>query len=77
MNENSNNDVDFSRDLGYNVNNHESNVEIFKMDEHAPINDSQHDHQLVADPDDTIGDAVYHGCIVPKCGIGFYIHPEK
>ncbi len=50
-----------------------SRPQVFKMDEHEAINDTSHEHQLVEDPTDTIGDAVMHMCSVPNCGIGFYI----
>jgi hypothetical protein len=52
--------------------------QIVKMDEQRPINDTKCKHEnLVADLDDTIGDAVYHGCANYKCGVGFYILPAK
>jgi hypothetical protein len=77
MEPNSNNSVDNSNQVGYNVTNDE-NVEIVKMDEQRPINDTDCRHEtLVPDPEDTIGDAVYHGCINRKCGVGFYIQPTK
>jgi hypothetical protein len=57
----------------YNTDNDE-NVVVAKMDEIAPINDPECRHEtLVPDPDDTIGDAIYHGCANPKCGRGFYL----
>ena len=47
---------------------------VVKMDEQAPINDTECRHEtLVANPKDTLGDAVYHGCANYKCGVGFYI----
>jgi hypothetical protein len=47
---------------------------IVKMDEQKPINDTSCQHEnLVADTDDRIGDAVYHGCANPKCGVGYYV----
>ena len=74
MNENS---VDNSNDIGYNVPNDE-NVEVVKMDEQAPINDTECKHEtLIPDPTDMIGDAVYHGCANPKCGRGWYIPLAK
>jgi len=67
------NGVDISKEMLYNVANDE-NVEIVKMDEHAPINDTECRHEnLIPDPDDTIGDAMYHGCSNRLCGVGFYI----
>ena len=43
-----------------------------------PINDIECTHSsLTADPSDTIGDAIYHGCDNRKCGMGFYIQPTK
>lgn len=76
MESNYQNPVDNSSQMSYNSPNDE-HVEIVKMDEQAPINDSNHEHQLVADLDDTIGKAVYHGCVLPKCGVGFYIQPTE
>lgn len=68
-----NNSVDTSPQNGYNVNN-DLNEIVIKMDEQAPIHDTECKHDsLVADPQDTIGDAVYHGCANTKCGVGFYI----
>lgn len=83
-----NNSVDSQSALGYNTDNDlnelariagiASHTEIVKMDEQKPINDTECRHEtLVPDPDDTIGDAVYHGCVNPKCGVGFYIQPQK
>lgn len=69
-----NNSVDIHSDLGYNVTNDAHEVEIVKMAEMEPINDTSCTHEkLVADPLDTIGAAVYHGCQNPKCGAGFYL----
>ena len=77
MENNSNNSVDLSTQVGYNVSNDED-VVIVKMDEQAPINDTDCRHEtLVPDPEDTIGDAVYHGCSNRKCGVGFYIQPTN
>lgn len=73
--ENNNKSVDNSSQISDNVDN-DVNVHVVKMDEQAPINDSNHEHRLVADPSDTIGEAVYHGCIIPRCGLGFYIREE-
>lgn len=71
------NSVDISDQVGYNVSNDE-NVEVVKMDEQKPINDTECRHEtLIPDPEDTIGDAVYHGCSNYKCGVGFYIKPQK
>ncbi len=75
MEQNGNNSVDNASGMGYNVTNDED-VVIVKMDEQVPINDTDCRHEtLVPDPDDTIGDAVYHGCTNRKCGVGFYIQP--
>ena len=53
---------------------YDSPVDIFKMDEHAPVNDVECRHQtLVPDNDDRIGDAIFHSCANPRCGVGFYI----
>ena len=71
-----NNGVDFSNEVGYNVANDE-NVEVVKMDEQKPINDTECKHEtLIPDPQDTIGEAIYHGCENRKCGVGFYILPS-
>lgn len=44
------------------------------MDEQRPINDTECTHEtLIPDPEDTIGDAVYHGCANYKCGRGWYL----
>ena len=73
MNENN---VDISDQVGYNVPNDE-NVEVVTMDEQKPINDTECRHEnLVPDPTDTIGEAIYHGCTNWKCGVGFYITPN-
>lgn len=70
---NSEKSVDFSTKLGYNVDNDNMNF-VVKMDEQAPINDTECRHEtLVPDPNDTLGKAVYHGCVNRKCGVGFYI----
>jgi len=70
------NSVDFSNNIGYNGLNDE-NVEVVKMDEQKPINDTECRHEfLIPDPKDTLGDAVYHGCANHKCGVGFYIHKD-
>ena len=67
------NSVDISAEMGYNSPNDED-VTIVKMDEQAPINDVDCTHEvLVSDPNDTIGDATYHGCANPKCGRGWYL----
>jgi len=69
-----NESVDFSDNVGYNTNNNDENVTIVKMDEQHHINDPECTHEvLVPDPDDTIGNATYHGCANPKCGRGWYI----
>lgn len=81
-----NNFVDVPSGIGYNVGNdvNEAVVEhylnqpqIVKMDEQAPVNDTSCRHEeLVADPNDMIGEAIYHGCTNRKCGVGFYIRPD-
>lgn len=71
------NSVDNADQISYNGLN-DDNVEIVKMDEQKPINDTECTHErLVPDPEDTIGDAVYHGCANYKCGRGWYITPQK
>ncbi len=53
-------------------------LEVVKMDEQKPINDTDCKHEkFVPDPNDTIGEAIYHGCANPKCGIGFYLAIKK
>ena len=70
------NSVDFSDEVGYNSINDE-NVEVVKMDEQRPINDTECTHEtLVPDPEDTIGNAIYYGCANPKCGRGFYLNQK-
>lgn len=52
--------------------------QIVKMDEQRTINDPDCKHEtLVPDPDDTIGDAVYHGCTNRQCGVGFYLRNKN
>lgn len=67
--------VDISGDLGYNeATLNDDNAFVVKLDEQAPLNDTECKHEsLVPDPDDTIGEAVYHGCANKRCGLGFYI----
>jgi hypothetical protein len=85
--DNQNNFVDNTHGMGYNdsnnaineavVNHYLSRVDVIKMDEQKPINDTscQHDN-LVADAEDSLDDgSVYHGCTNLKCGVGFYIQP--
>lgn len=82
-----NNRVDTGNALGYNQGKDDEyariagigpHTEIVKMDEQKPINDTECKHPiLIPDPEDTIGDAVYHGCSNYKCGVGFYIQPQK
>lgn len=64
-------------ETSYNSNNDE-NVEVVKMDEQSPINDTECTHDsLLADPEDTLDNgAIYHGCQNQKCGLGFYILPK-
>lgn len=58
----------------YNGAEQDDTMQIVKMDEQAPLNDTECRHEvLIPDPTDTIGDAVYHGCAGYKCGVGFYI----
>lgn len=53
-------------------------IDTVRMDEQKPINDNKCQHEnLIADPSDTIGEAVYHGCANTQCGVGFYIQPEQ
>lgn len=78
---------DNSQPIGYNdsndlyaavAENYLTRPHVIKMDEQAPVNDIGCKHEvLIPNPDDTIGDAVYHGCTNYKCGIGFYIRPTK
>jgi hypothetical protein len=83
-----NNNVDNRSLSGYNKDNLndeyariagiDQHTEIVKMDEQKPINDTECRHPiLIPDPDDTIEDAVYHGCSNVKCGVGFYIRKQK
>lgn len=75
---NNQNDVDITPEMVYNSSEHDVNeVHIIKMDEQKPINDTTCRHEtLIPDPDDTIGEAIYHGCANRKCGVGFYIRPD-
>lgn len=83
-----NNNVDSQSSLGYNTSNDidelaaiagvPEHTQVVRMDEQKPVNDTECKHNiLIPDPDDTIGDAVYHGCSNYKCGVGFYIRPNK
>jgi hypothetical protein len=66
--------LDGGDEIRYNDTNNDANEIVVKMDDQAPLNDIECKHEtLVADPDDTIGDAVYHGCSNHKCGVGYYI----
>lgn len=59
-------------------NTNDDSYEVLRMDEHQPLNDSSCTHDnLIPDPTDTIGDAVYHGCQNRKCGMGFYIQNKN
>lgn len=73
--DNSNNNVDISSQMGYNVDTNDDSMIVVKMDEQKAIHDTacMHD-QLQPDYDDTIGGAIYHGCLNPQCGVGFYIN---
>lgn len=65
--------LDNLQEVRDNVINDDNGVEIVKMDEQRPINDTECEHkEFVIDPEDTIGEAVYHGCTNPRCGLGFY-----
>lgn len=67
--------VDNSSTVGYNEGNDLD--EIIDLSGVPPINDVECKHEtVVADPTDTIGDAVYYGCQNPKCGRGWYIRPN-
>lgn len=82
----SHNLVDNGHPIGYNVANdvydavaeHYLNQPVIvKMDEQKPVNDTTCRHEtLIPDYDDTIGEAIYHGCANKKCGQGFYIRPN-
>lgn len=68
--------VDNNTKVGYNESN-DLNEHIIDMSVQKPINDVDCRHDmLIADPEDTLGDAVYHGCINPKCGVGFYLRKK-
>jgi hypothetical protein len=70
------NNVDNSSQVGYNEGTNVENefVDLVAM---PPLNDLECQHEtLVPEPEDTIGDAVYHGCTNPKCGRGWYIRPD-
>lgn len=79
-----NNILDISGIIGDNIPNDVNAVvehyltqpQVVKMDEQRPVNDTGCKHEtLIPDPDDRIGDAIYHGCANYKCGLGFYIQP--
>lgn len=70
------NNVDNSSEMMYNVNNDESMI-VVKLDEQRPLGDAACKHvQLIAEPDDTLGEAIYHGCANPKCDVGFYLRKK-
>ena len=61
-------------EISYNSTQDDEYVEIVKMDEQKPINDTECKHEtLTPDFDDKIGTAVYYGCSNRKCGMGWYI----
>lgn len=77
--------LDVSQGMGYNVGNELyeavadnilSRPQIIKLEEQKPLYERCNHEQLVANPDDVIGDAIYHGCSNPKCGVGFYIRQK-
>lgn len=67
--------LDNSQEVGYNSLNDDLYVEVVKMDEQSPINDTECQHPtLIPDPEDKLDNgSVYHGCANPKCGLGWYI----
>lgn len=70
------NNIDNSHQMMYNQGN--DDYVVVKMDEQRPINDNKCSHPiLVAEPEDTIGKAIYHRCSNYKCGVGFYIQPTE
>lgn len=81
------NNVDSQSNIGYNKGNDDDYAAIAGIDQHTqvvnmdiqkPIHDTECKHEtLVPAPDDTIGDAVYHGCANVKCGRGWYIRPTQ
>lgn len=81
------NNVDSQNKIGYNNNNDDEyaaiagirqHEQIIKMDEQKPLNDTECRHEtLVANPEDKLGDAIYHGCTNPRCPVGFYIRNKK
>jgi len=72
------NNVDNTSALSYNDSNNDLNDFVIDVAQNKPINDIDCKHvQLRAEPEDTIGDAVYHGCVNPRCGVGFYLKPTN
>lgn len=70
---NSDKSLDNSELISYDISN-DDEYEVIKVGEHEPIHDVDCKHEtLVANPEDTIGEAVYHGCANKHCGVGFYI----
>lgn len=69
------NNVDIPDGMVYNdTQNNDDSMIVVKVDEQPTLNDPQCKHdQLKPDYGDTLGDAVYHGCVNPKCGVGFYL----
>jgi hypothetical protein len=69
--------LDNSAQISDNGNNDENEI-VTRMDESPPINDVSCTHEsLIARPEDTIGEAIYHECANYRCGVGFYIQPAK
>ena len=70
------NNVDNSGEMMYNVGN-DDNMMVVKLDEQVPLGDPDCKHvQLIADPSDRLGKAIYHGCSNPRCDVGFYLRKK-
>lgn len=68
------NTFDIQDTIGYNSNQDDVNDFVVKMDEQAPVNDISCEHkEMIPNPDDRIGNAIYYGCANQKCGRGFYL----
>lgn len=68
------NSLDNVSGIGDNVYNDLDEI-VVEMGNQRPIHDPECKHEtLIPEPEDTIGDAVYHGCAV--CPVGFYIQTK-
>lgn len=63
--------VDRPPENGYDSNTPNDTYEIIQAGQYPALNDPSCEHVFVSDPEDTIGDAIFEGCI--KCPVGRYV----